>query len=180
MALHTPRLAKEQESSAFLLSRHGIGVPSGETVNRRVGEHECELEFGDRFAKHEEIDGHTRLDLGEYRSEQFPVLRVRIEESQGFLPDRLIAAASSVGERHSVTFPVVELTEGRTQCRVWNPIRAGSCEARHLDELRRGHVRLCLQQYMHAVLDILLKREPRVVLGEWKAKAQGIVERIAR
>jgi len=59
-------------------------------------------------------------------------------------------------------------------------MKSGICEARHLDKFRRGHVRLCLQQDMHVVLDILSIREPRVVLREWEAEAQGIVERIAR
>src|ERR1043165_1100460 len=113
MALHTPRLAKEQESSALLLSRHGIAVPCGETVDRCVGEHECELEFGDRFTKHEEINGRTCVDLGKRLSEQFPVLRVRVEQGQSFLPDGLVAAAAGVGERHSVAFSVIELAKGR-------------------------------------------------------------------
>src|SRR5215813_9486783 len=157
MALHTPRLAKEQKRSALLLSRHDVGIPRGEAVNRRVGEYERELEFGDRLTEHEEINGCASLHLGEYFSEQFPVLRVRVEESQGFLPDGLIAATSTVGERYGFTFPVVELTKGRTQCRVGNALGTCSREARDLYEFRRGHVSLCLQQDVHAVLDILWK-----------------------
>src|SRR5262245_26145878 len=157
MALHTPRLAKKQKSSALLLSGHGVGIPCGEAVNRSVGEHERKLEFGDRFTEHEEIDGCAGLHLGEYFSEQFPVLRVRVEESQGFLADGLIAATSTVGKRYGYTFPVVELTKVRTQCRVGNALGACSREARHLYEFRRGHVSLCLQQDVHAVLDILWK-----------------------
>src|SRR5215469_7873063 len=157
MALHTPRLAEEQKRSALLLSRHNVGVPGGEAVNRRVGKYERELEFGDRFTEHDEINGCTGLHLGEYFSEQLPVLRVRVEEREGFLPDGLIAATSTVGKRYGVTFPVVKLTKGRTQRRVGNALGTCSREARHLYELRRGHVSLCLQQDVHAVLDILWK-----------------------
>ena len=95
MALHTPRLAKKQKSSALLLSRHGVGVPSGEAINRSVGDYERELEFGDRFTEHEEINGCTGLHLGECFSKQLPVLRVRVEESQGVLSDLLIAAKAA-------------------------------------------------------------------------------------
>ena len=47
---------------------------------------------------------------------------------------------------------------GRTfeQCldRVRNPMGARSGEPRYLDELRRGHMGLCLQQDMYAMLDL--------------------------
>ena len=73
-----------------------------------------------------------RAHPGECFSKQLPVLRVRVEESQGLLSDRLIAATSTVRKRYGVTFSVVKLTKSRTQCGVRNAMGTRYCEARRL------------------------------------------------
>ena len=111
-----PALPKKKQGPAFLLRRHGVAVPSSELIERRIGEHERELELRDRLAEHEEVDRRAELDFGEYVSEQRAVGRRGIQDRQRLLPDRFVPRPGRrVRKRHSQALPVVELAEVRSQ-----------------------------------------------------------------
>src|SRR5262249_14959706 len=140
--------------------------------DRRVGKYQRELELRDRFAEHEEIDGRSRFNLREHFTEKFAVFRVGIENCQGLLPDGLVARASAVRQRYDFSFAIIELAKSRAQGWIGNAVRARAIETRYLNQLRRGHVCLRLQELMNPVLHILSEGEASVVL--WKRKTEAL------
>src|SRR6266508_4136185 len=75
VAVHAARTAEEQQRSALLLRRHRRRVAACELIERRVREDESELELGDCFPEHEEVDRRALLDLGEYVPKQCAICR---------------------------------------------------------------------------------------------------------
>jgi hypothetical protein len=132
MALAAPALAEEDERTAFLLIIHRVSVAPREPVDRRIGEDQRELEFGNGAREHREIDGAACRNRRKERAEELPVGRRSIETLQHHRTDGVVARSSGVVRGKASTLAVVELIERRTNG------SGGTGESRDLDELGRG------------------------------------------
>src|SRR5262249_40081723 len=91
-----------------------------------------------------------------------------------------VARSGTVRQGDDFALAVVKLAESRPQGWVGNTVGAGSVEAADFDQLGRGHVCLRLQELVHLVYDVLLKREARIVFRKWETEALSVIERAAR
>ena len=57
MAGNASRLTEEKQGTLLLRDGHGTALAACKSIDRRIGEDQCELEFGNRSSEHRKVDG---------------------------------------------------------------------------------------------------------------------------
>src|SRR4051795_1943316 len=135
-----PGFPEEQKCSSLFPNRERIRFASRESIYRRVGKHQGELEFGNCLREHHRFDPAPRGYGRKRRPEELPVCFDSVQTLEDSLANRFVPEARFVGGRHNLPLPVVEQVEAGTDC------ARSTCEPCYLDHFRRGQVSLCNQQ----------------------------------
>ena len=82
MARHALAFAEEHERAPLFSRGHRAVLAACESIDRRVGEDERELELGDRAAEHVERDVCAAPHFGKHTAERQPVSWRRVQDAK--------------------------------------------------------------------------------------------------